>query len=269
MIAGAEYKFNTPYDITVDGGDVFAVNTYYKGPSITEFNASTGALVRVITSTEDLTNLSDITFIGNALFATDDGSLVEINASTGNIVRVITGSSYDFDGNGAITEVHGDVFLANYYTQTVTEVDASNGDLVRLISGAEYGFDYPYRIAAAGEDLFVLNSDSVTEIDAANGKLVRVIKGSKYEFSNTNGLGIGAGVVFVGSEPRFKPSVVTMIRESTGALIGVVSGTKYDFGSPDAFLVDGPDVFVSNGSADTVTEIEVSTRSLVRVVSGS
>jgi len=269
VISGAQYKFNTPYDITVDGGNVFAVNTYYKGPSITEFNASTGALVRVITSTVDLTNLSDLTFVGNALFATDDGSLVEINASNGNIVRVISGPSYDFNGDGAITEVHNDVFLANYYTKAVTEVNALNGALVRVISGAGYGFNYPYRIAAVGGDLFVLNSASVTEIDAATGKLVRIIQGSAYEFSNTNGLGIGAGVVFVGSEPRFKPSVVTMIRATTGALIGVVSGTKYQFGSPDAVLVDGTDVFVSNGSANTVTEFNVVTRSLVRVINGS
>lgn len=269
VISGAEYKFNTPYDITVDGDDVFAVNTYYKGPSITEFNASTGALVRVITSTEDLTNLSDLAFIGPALFATDDSSLVEINATTGNIVRVISGSSYDFDGNGSIVKVNSDVFLANYYNDSVTEVNATNGDLVRVIKGSSYDLDYPYRIAAVGQDLFVLNSASVTEIDADTGSLVRVIKGSNYEFSSTNGLGTGAGVVFVGSEPRFKPSVVTMVKIATGGLITVVSGAKYDFGSPDAFLFHGTDVYVSNGSSNTVTEFNVDTRSVVRVLKGS
>ena len=81
-----------------------------------------------------------------------------------------------------------DLFVANWYSASVTEIDTSTGKLVRVMSGRAYHFNFPDALIVRGEDLFVANSydndgsltgngNSLTEINAETGRVVRVISG--------------------------------------------------------------------------------------------
>ena len=198
------------------------------GSSVTELDASTGALVRVISaSAYQFVEPSAMVLDGRDLFVAnggggyssgDEGSggtVTELDGSTGALVRVISGTSDEpdeFDGPDAMVLDGPDLFVANTGVNngsSVTELKASTGALVTPPANSRsLDVDYPTAMALNGRDLFVANSggDSVTELDASTGAEVRELFGSAYEFNR-----------------------------------------------PDAMVLDGPDLFVAN-SGGTVTE---------------
>jgi hypothetical protein len=90
----------------VSNGDLFVANG--AGNSLTELNASTGALVRVVSGPAHqfdhpdsmVAGGSDL-FVANG-YGTGGGSLTEVDASTGALVRVVSGSAYHFEEPGAL-----------------------------------------------------------------------------------------------------------------------------------------------------------------------
>jgi len=69
--------------------DLFVANL---GGSITEVDASTGAIVRVISGPAyHFDQPKSVGVTGNDLFVANLGSVTEVDASTGSLVRVITG----------------------------------------------------------------------------------------------------------------------------------------------------------------------------------
>ena len=109
---------------------------------MTELDASTGALVQVITgfdapNDEPLAISSDGThvWVGNGL----GDSVTELDAATGAVVQVISGPSYGFNGIFAISSDGADVWVANANGNSITELNAATGGLVQVISGTSYG----------------------------------------------------------------------------------------------------------------------------------
>jgi outer membrane protein assembly factor BamB len=176
-------------------------------------------------------------FVGYGPLGT--GSVTELNTTTRALVRVISGAAYDFDGTDTIAAAGDDLFVPNEDGNSLTEVSASTGALVRIFRGPAYGFEGPFAMAVGGDDLFVANvtggasfSGSLTEINTTTGALVRVISSSADQF-----------------------------------VVRVVSGLAYNFDHPVGLAVAGGDLFVANGSGNSLTELNASTGALVRVFS--
>jgi hypothetical protein len=103
-----------------------------------------------------------------------------------------------------------------------------------LYSGGRYGFSNPDAIAVDGTDIWVANlGGSVTELNADNGSLVRTLSNSSYDFSSPEGIAVDGTHVWVTN----------------------VGGGNGGVGFP-----------IGPGS---VTELNASNGSLVRVVSGA
>jgi hypothetical protein len=221
LISGSRYGFDGPDALVLSGPDLFVANYLSRG-SVTEIDASTGALVRVISGLEYQFYGPDALAAsgGNLLVANNFGSVTEFNASTGALVRVISGAKYQFDQPGALAVWGDDLFVANAANQTngsLTELDASTGALVRVISFSQYG---PGAMAPSGPDLFVVTGDSVTELDASTGGRVRVISGPQYHFDQVGKLAVAGHDLFA---VNYGGDSVTELNASTGALVRKVT----------------------------------------------
>jgi DNA-binding beta-propeller fold protein YncE len=88
------------------------------GNSVTELNATTGALVQVISVSMPFAVSSDGTHVW---VPTEFGnSVTELNAASGALVKVITAPSYGFFGPTGISSDGTNVWVANFADQTVT-----------------------------------------------------------------------------------------------------------------------------------------------------
>ena len=83
--------------------------------SVSEWNASTGALVRVIYGPRDQFDGPDaVALAGNDFFVDGlGGTLTEIDASTGSFVRVISGPTFTFGSAHAMAVAGDNLFVAN------------------------------------------------------------------------------------------------------------------------------------------------------------
>ncbi|MGO9196528.1 MAG: hypothetical protein ACLQK4_05310, partial [Acidimicrobiales bacterium] len=242
------------------------------GNSVTEFNASTRMLVRVIKGAAyRFDQPQALAVSGNYLFVTNlAGSLwTEVNVSTGAFVRVISASA---DGlrNTPVLVAYGYDVLAPA-DNGIAELDAATGKVVRLIKESEPYFP----LVVHGKDLVVVEPArpqySLAELNLSTGDVIRVISGAKYKFTGLCGIAVAGSDLFVGDQGNpGKDDSVTEVNLSTGVLVRVISGAEYRFQDPDAVAESGGDVFVANGyEANTVTEIDASTGALVTVLSSS
>ena len=98
MFSGSEFNFKLADALAVSGPDLFVANGYVvngHGSSVTELDASTGALVGVLSgpkyrfdSPDALAVSGPDLFVVNSLFTP---SITEVDATTGALVRVISG----------------------------------------------------------------------------------------------------------------------------------------------------------------------------------
>jgi outer membrane protein assembly factor BamB len=244
--------------------------------SLSEIDASTGALVRVISSPYQFKGPDAMAVAGAKLFVMNGSgnSLTEINASTGALVRVISGPAYSLYDPSAVAVAGDDLFVASDPRNgldpgSLTEINASTGALVRIISGPAYQFNGPEALAVAGDDLFVANEPvdgldpgSLTEIDASTGALVRIISGAAYQFHGPNALVVASDNLFV-VDGDIGP--LTEIDAATGRMVRVIRSTDPADG-PGELTAAGDDVFLANWG-DSLTEINARTGRLIRVVS--
>lgn len=273
VFSAPAYWFWDPAAIAVAGDDLFVTSvklvtgTETIKSTITETDASTGKLVRVISAPAYGLNDPDaMAMSGPDLFVANQsgpgtqlGSVTELDASTGALVRVISGSSLELSGPDAMTVAGADLFVANVDGNSVTELDAWTGKLVRVISGPAYGLNQPDAMAMSGADLFVANSkaNSVTEVDATTGALVREISAPAYGLDAPEAMTVAGDDLFVASGADCVGNCVTELDASTGGLVRVLSDPAYNFNGPDALAVAGDDLLVGNGDGGTVTELSL------------
>jgi hypothetical protein len=93
---------------------------------VTEFSASTGALVKIISGSSYRFDAPDtIASYGTHIWVVNDGdSVTELSASTGALAKIISGSTYRFDGPSGITAASTHIWVANTNGQSVTEFPA-------------------------------------------------------------------------------------------------------------------------------------------------
>jgi hypothetical protein len=161
VIKGAKYGFNEPADVVVRGTRVWVTsgwgprNTTVQastqpnkyGGSVTEFNANSGAVVRVIKSKADhFYGSAGVALEGShAWIANSYGNtLTELNASNGSLVRVIKTNRDDYSGGPSVIVVSrshlwaldGSFLLSaqsDLWGSSLTELNSSNGSIVRTI----------------------------------------------------------------------------------------------------------------------------------------
>jgi hypothetical protein len=191
VYSGSRYIFSDPQAIASDGTHIWVANQ--DGHSVTELNASTGALVRTISGTSYKFNgPSAITSEGTHVWVAGrrGSSVTELNASTGALVRTISVGSYTTQTPGAIASDERHVWLADYGGDSVTELNASTGALAGTISASSYKFNGPGAITSDGTHVWVTNWDgnSVTELNASTGALASTISGTSYKFNGPSAI---------------------------------------------------------------------------------
>jgi hypothetical protein len=203
---------------------------------------------------------------------------------------------WGFGNVDAMVAVGNDVFAASTQVPSgpgdyITELDTGTGKRVRVISGPEYGFgNGSGGMVASADHLFVANwgayqdgsqaLGTLTEVDASNGRLIRVISGSQYDFGWDPGpVAADHRYVFVAGSADGNDESVAEVDASTGRLVRLIEGAAYGFNGIAGMAADGADLFVANDTEDTggsvpgadgsVTEVDISTGNLVRVISGA
>jgi DNA-binding beta-propeller fold protein YncE len=276
---------STYMGISSDGTDVWVTNAgYWTGPTldqvltpgfITEYDASTGAVVQVIEGSTISPYFSPdaVSSDGTDVWVANigGGSVAELSASTGALVRLISLSSY---GNAVqyVSSDGTDVWVG--FNAELVELDATTGALVREISEPGDGFYADYqKLASDGTHLWVVNTtnQSLIELDASTGSLVQIVPVSAYGFDDPIAASSDGTHVWVAN---MQNDSVSELDASTGNLVRVLSGPSYDFGfgdfsgEADAISSDGIHVWVANPDTDSITELNASTGALVRVIPG-
>lgn len=176
-IAGSNAnRLNGTSGVSIGHGEAWATNA--NGNSVTEFNATTGRLVRNIGDDTDALNwpMGVAAQYGDVWIANLYGnSVTELNASDGSLVRVITGDGLNGPDSLAVQGKH--IWVANLFGDSVTELDSRNGSLVRIVKMRADGFNAPTGIVANGLAVWVANQggNSVTELNSSDGSLLRIV----------------------------------------------------------------------------------------------
>lgn len=162
--------------VSLSGEKVWVTNA--NGDSVTEFDAKTGGVVRVVKSGDGgfdwpmgvATTGADV-WVENL----NGNSLTEIDQSTGSVLRVISGDG--LDGPDSICVLGREIWVTNLYGNSVTVLNAHSGSLIRVIKSKSDGFSAPTGITGRGSSVWVTNqwSNTVTELAASSGSLIRII----------------------------------------------------------------------------------------------
>jgi hypothetical protein len=228
-----------PSAVTCDGEILSVANVYAKGSwhdgLVTELDASTGAVIRVLQGTTYGFGLAGVLASeGGRLFVLGSNDAAsEIDESTGALIRVVRGAFYGFYSPDAMVDVGSDVWVAGGAgsTNTVSEVSATTDEPIRVVVGdARNGIDGPTALAYDGKHIWVANGtgDSVTELDASSGTVVRTIRG---------------------------PCTVQP------------SGATVQCGGANAIVADAKDVWVENLTYGQITELDTATGAVVKNIS--
>jgi streptogramin lyase len=181
----------------------------------------------------------------------------------------VTGAS-EFDAPSGLAFGGGHLWVTNQAGDSVTEINPSNGAWVTTFTRSNgYRFSQPAAITNDGANLFVANGgNSVTEMRASNGQLIRVISGAKYRFVDPVAIDTSGNTVLVlnAGRPSAFAGSITEINARTGALVRTLSGAPFAFGDPVALTVSGPDAFVADERSNSMTEVNIATGRVVRVV---
>ncbi|HUA95311.1 MAG TPA: hypothetical protein VMB82_07260, partial [Acidimicrobiales bacterium] len=234
VISAASYGILQPTAIASDGSHVWVQNgTHFVGTgwtptTITELDATTGALDQVISGIDS----TDISSDGTNVWADASTTITEIGASTGAIVQTVEPS--DLEYSQAISSDGTDVWAASTNDNEVVELDASSGAVVDEISGSGYGLDWPTGISSDGENVWVANTDNNSVTDLSTGVLVqRIIFTSA---SPTNALVGGSYTVSATGGASGNP--VTFSIDPSATSVCSISGETVSFDAPGTCTVD-------------------------------
>jgi hypothetical protein len=292
--------FDEPDAIAVSGSRVWIVNM--ASNSVTELNAKTGALVRVIDAKSDAFHHPDgIAVQGSHVWVTNGNeefgmgtsnyplakysSVTELNAKTGALVRVIDVNTDKLlqPGPVAISGSHVWVLNANSAQSATStpmnaliELNASNGSLVHIFKTNVDGLYGPLNLTASRSDVWVSNAngfeDSLTEINSTTGSLVRVIRPTTGELLAPDGIAVSGAHVWI-ANIRQGDNSVTELRTSNGSFVRNIKARAGKFNGLLGIAAEGSHVWVTNGNGyesggntNSVSELNATTGSLVRVI---
>jgi len=192
-ISGPEYRFVNPVAIEGLGNTVLVLSAGHPGArppvagSITELDARTGALVRVVSGARlSFRDPVAFTVSGPDVFVVDKGSnsVTEVNSANGRLVRVIARQGLSAPDGIAVGGGH--VWVSDSASNAVTVIDRASGVVIATMSNAngDYGFGSPSAAITSAGSIFIASpfgsSPMVTKLSAASGK-------PSWYMCNTNG----------------------------------------------------------------------------------
>jgi DNA-binding beta-propeller fold protein YncE len=287
-------RFDEPTAIAVTESDVWVVNM--AGNSITEFNAKTGSLIRVLNAKADAFHHPDgIAIVGSHLWITNGNeefgmgtsnyplakysSVTELNASNGSLVRVLTNRRDQFLEPGPIASSSSHIWVLNANSaqglasapmNALIELNASNGSLVHIFKTNVDDLYGALNLTATRSDVWVTNANgyenSVTELNANNGSLVRVLR-SNGNLVAPDSVAVSGGRVWI-ANIRDTNNAITEFNSSDGSFIREIKAKGDRFGGLFGIAAAGSHVWVTNSDAfnQSVTELNASNGSLDRVI---
>ncbi len=175
----------------------------------------------------------------------------------------------EFNSPSGLAFGGGHLWVTNEAGNSVTEIDPSNGDwLGTFARSTTYRFNRPTAIVGSGSNLFIANAgNSVSEIRAGSGAAVRTVSGAAFGFADPVAIAAAGGTILVLNAGRANGwGSITEFSANTGKLRRVVMGSSFAFNKPAALTVAGPDVFVADEGDNSVTEVDIATGRLVRLV---
>lgn len=211
------------------------------------------------------------------------GAVTEVNGSTGAFVRMIRTTQLMLPTS--MVGEDGHLFVADGLDSTLVEVDGSDGRVLRSYPLLESKVTEPTALAASGNDLFVGTfTGELAELDLATGRVVMTTSPTGRKTDYVRALTVDGPDVFVATDNiDGKGSAVTEVSTLDGAVVRSLSGRKFGLEEPSALAVHGDDLFVANSRLLTpvlaegidlpfggsVSEVDVATGQLVRVISGA
>ena len=284
--------FRAPDAIAVSGSHAWVANLL--GNSVTEFNVSDGALVRVINAkTDEFHRPTGIAVSGSHVWVTNSNeelgmgttgyplakysSVTELNASYGSLVRVINAKADKLLQPGPIAIGGTHVWVVNANSggamNALVELNASNGSLVRVFKGTTDGLNGPLGIATSDSRVWITCFNSITELNSRNGSLVRVINARSDGLTAPDGIAVGGQHVWIANIRQGKNSI-TELNASNGSLVRVISAKADRFNGLLGITANSSNVWVTNGNGyeggtntNSITELNASNGSLARVIS--
>ena len=179
--------------------------------------------------------------------------------------REVATTGYGFSAPDAAVLGGGTLFVANKGGNSVTEVNAATGAYISTLRGPQYKFDHPTALEVVGSDLFVASGpgDRVTEVNTRTSAVPRIMAGVDYGFTYPVALASEAGrYVFV----LCADGSVAKVAIASGKYLGEATGGGFGFDNPTSLAVVGNHIFVANSSGNSVTELNASNMTLVKVL---
>ena len=165
-------------------------------------------------------------------------------------------------------ELQGTPETAGTYSATITARSRAGTTTqpftLYVAAGGSIQLEEPTAITEDDGSLWITNvgNNTVTEL-TLSGTLVMTLSGASYGFDDPVAISGDGSDVFVVN----KAGSVTEVDAENGQLVQILQGSNYDFDGPSALLLNGTDGWVVNSAGDSVTEINLSTGSMVQVLS--
>jgi len=300
--------FNGAVGVAVLGNYVWVLSSgfeYHNGTTsagtVTELNAITGSLVRVINlKAHGVTGLSGVSADPRHVWVTADGGaqVVELSNSSGSVVHFYRlGKNLSANGTGIITTGTRVWIPSPSVSLGVVERSAVTGDWIRTIiptmrevppGGGPKAPTYlgPHFVTADAHYVWTANGGgtpstkllggSVTQIEPATGAIIRDIGTKADRFQNIKGIvSDGTHVWVVNGSDYYsngrRGNSITELNASTGSLVRVIELHQGIYSSPSGLVSNGTDVWVvdqGGGVSGTgcVIELKASTGAVVRVI---
>jgi hypothetical protein len=301
--SSATAPFKHPTAIALDhDGHVWVANQDYFG--VTEIEAATGHVIRVVNAKADgFIDPYGISVSGQHVWIVSGGveydngtshvgTVTELNATNGALIRTVNLKKHGVTGLSAVSADSQHVWVTADGGGRVVELSNVTGRVVHVDRG-RLNFVEPDGVASNGRDVWVVGSETgnnVVERSAVTGRRLRTFAPTHLETSPGQSLkyavdlsptcvSVDGNFVWTGNEEGLtqKPlgGSVTQIDAATDRVVRTVGGTADRFwGTIQNIDSDGTHVWVVNGSVsyrgrrrgDTVTELNATNGSLVRVI---
>jgi hypothetical protein len=250
-LTSGPYGIDAPTSIATNGPDIFVANSV---KSISEINASTRQLVRIIFGSEyQFSDPIAITVTGGRVLVlnagTGAGSITEFSSQSGLLIRTISGSRFDFNDPAAFATTGQDIYVADKGNDSVTEVNMVSGRLVAVIS--QQGLSAPDGIAVEDGRVWVADShgNAATEINVATNSVLSTFTNSdgQYGFGDPATVIAASGGVYIATPYGTSP-MVTKVEATTGTPDWFMCNTNgpYYFSELSAFAVQGNNLWVAS-----------------------
>jgi hypothetical protein len=301
--SSATAAFKHPTAIALDhNGHLWVSNQDYFG--VTEIEASTGQVIRVIDAKADgFIDPYGISVSGQHVWVVSGGveygngtshvgTVTELDAATGALIQTVNLKKHGVTGLSAVSADNQHVWVTADGGGRVVELSNATGRVLHVYRG-RLNFVEPDGVASNGRDAWVVGPEtgnSVVERSAVTGRRIRTLTPTHLErtpgqtnkypvYLSPNCVTVDAHYVWTGNGGGLtqKPlgGSVTQINAATDKIVRTVGSAADRFwGTIQSIYSDGTHVWVVNGSVsyrghrrgDTITELNATNGSLVRVI---